>query len=121
MKPTDLSDVEYFKEKLRIAFGIPKEFLDSSGANTNETQLIKSIQRYAREFKQIIPDEIGWYINDPTKLVSVHVTCIGRIHGSDDEYEVIIKDSNGNQIKKFREIYSIVPSFIVGGKSYYKG
>jgi len=67
------------------------------------------------------PDETGTYIEDENLEVNVWVNYTGRCHGSDDFYDVYIETTDGKFVKKFNEIYSRIPSFIIGGKSYYKG
>lgn len=67
------------------------------------------------------PDETGFYINDPSIEVNVWVAYSGRCHGSDDYYNVLIKTLEGKLVTTFKEIYSQIPSFVVGGKPYYKG
>lgn len=67
------------------------------------------------------PDETGTYIHDKRMKVNVWVNYEGRCHGSDDYYEVFIQTTKGKFVTRFTQLYSQVPSFIVGGKSYYKG
>ena len=67
------------------------------------------------------PNESGIYIFDNTKLVDVWVNYHGRCHGSDDYYNVIIRDHLGNLVYNSVNIYSQIPSFIVGGSPYYVG
>lgn len=67
------------------------------------------------------PDQSGFYIDNPLIEVDVWVNYSGRCHGSDDYYEVFIKSKCGKFTKRFTEIYSQIPTFIVDGKPFYKG
>ena len=67
------------------------------------------------------PDETGIYIEDNSLNVNVWVDYVSRCHGSDDYYSVLIKTTDGVFVKRFTEIYSQIPSFVVNGESYYKG
>lgn len=67
------------------------------------------------------PDESGIYIFDKTKNVNIWANYKSRGHGSHDDYEVYIETTEGKFIDRFTIYCSQIPSYIVGGKSYYKG
>ena len=67
------------------------------------------------------PAETGTYINDKTLEVNVWANYAGRCHGSSDYFEVFIQTTDGKFVTRFTELYSLIPSFVVDGKGYYKG
>jgi hypothetical protein len=80
----------------------------------------KMMRRNCPKITDRQPDETGVYINDNSLEVNVWVDYVGRCHGSDDYYQVLIQTTDGKHVTRFTEIYSRIPSFVVDGISYYK-
>jgi len=71
------------------------------------------------KFKQIVPkiqdrepNATGKYIKDKRKKVNVWVNYAGRVHGSDDWYEVFIQTTKGDFVARYTDIYSDISDAI---------